>query len=432
MTPDEGAASVAADRGLATPADNRARISGDQLKPATEQLIFNPFDPDFRRDPYPVYEWLLAGDRVRVSPMGLWIFPRYEDCAAILRDRRFSADSRNAEGYEAGSAGEGDGRLFNENRPFLFLDPPDHKRLRGLVSKAFTPRAVEAMRPRIEEIVAELLDSTEGKEEIEVIADLAYPLPVRVISEMLGVPPEDSDRFRQWSDDLARSLDPDFAVTDTSAREQAAEAFRDYFTSLVDERRSRPGDDLLSSLIAAEEEGDRLSEAELLTTCILLLVAGHETTVNLIANGVLALLRHPAQHALLASQPDLITTAIEEFLRFDPPVQFTGRIALEDVEVAGEVVPKGRVALTLLAAANRDPDQYGNPGNLDIARDPNPHLAFGMGIHHCLGAPLARIEGQVAIARLVERYPGMQLAADDVEYKQNVVLRGMVALPVRT
>lgn len=415
---------------MAGQSDNRARISGDQLRPATEQLIFNPFDPEFRKDPYPVYDWLLAGDRVRVSPMGLWIFPRYGDCAAILRDRRFSADSRNAEGFVA-PGGQGDSRLFDENRPFLFLDPPDHRRLRGLVSKAFTPHAVESMRPRIEEIVDDLLKEAGEKGEVDLIADLAYPLPVTVISEMLGVPKEDSDRFRKWSDDLARSLDPDFAVTDTSARDDAAAAFREYFIGLVATRRSDPGSDLLSSLIAAEEEGDRLNEAELLTTCILLLVAGHETTVNLIANGVLALLRNPAQHALLASQPDLIPTAVEEMLRYDPPVQFTGRIALEDVEIAGEVVPKGRVALTLLAAANRDPDQFDEPGSFDITRDPNPHLAFGMGIHHCLGAPLARLEGQVAIAGLVDRFPGIQLATDDVAYKDNVVLRGLAELPVR-
>ncbi|RIK05068.1 MAG: cytochrome P450 [Acidobacteria bacterium] len=400
------------------------------MRPATEQLIFNPFDPEFRKDPYPVYDWLLAGDRVRVSPLGLWIFPRYEDCTAILRDKRFSADSRNAEGFVAPGSEE-EARLFDENRPFLFLDPPDHRRLRGLVSKAFTPHAVEAMRPRIEEIVDDLLDAAREKGEVDLIADLAYPLPVTVISEMLGVPKEDSDRFRKWSDDLARSLDPDFAVTDTSARDEAASAFRDYFTDLVAKRRSDPGGDLLSSLIAAEEEGDRLNEAELLTTCILLLVAGHETTVNLIANGVLALLRNPDQCAFLASRLDLITTAVEEMLRYDPPVQFTGRIALEDVEIAGEVVPKGKVALTLLAAANRDPDQFDEPDHFDITRDPNPHLAFGMGIHHCLGAPLARLEGQVAIAGLVDRFPGMQLATEDVTYKENVVLRGLAELRVR-
>lgn len=392
---------------------------------------FNPFDPNFRINPYPTYRRILEEQPAGESPLGIFVFARYADCLAILRDQRFSSDFRKADGFEP-PEGYGSERELDENRPFLFLDPPDHKRLRGLVSKAFTPKTIEGLKPRIQEVVDELIDDAEGGNEADLIEVLAYPLPVIVISEMLGVPSEDHDQFKQWSDELARSLDPEFTVSEEQLqrRMDAAKSFRSYFAGLIEERRREPANDLLTALIAAEDEGDKLTEDELLTTCILILVAGHETTVNLIANGALALLKNRDQFELLSDSPELIKTAVDELLRYDPPVQFTGRVALEDVDVAGLTVPKGRAAFALLAASNRDPAQFSDPERLDIRRDPNNHLSFGMGIHHCLGAPLARAEGQIAIGTLVRRLPKLELATDQLEYKENVVLRGLASLPV--
>jgi cytochrome P450 len=268
---------------------------------------------------------------------------------------------------------------------------------------------------------------------MDVIEDLAYPLPVRVISEMLGVPPEDHTTFRGWSHELARSLDPNpFPSTETIDRLKAAlDAFDEYFRGLIAERRRSPRDDLVSSLIEAEEKGDRLSEAELLATLRLLLVAGHETTVNLIGNGTLALLRHPQQLQLLRDDPSLAASAVEEVLRYDPPVQLTGRIALEDIEIAGVTVQKGLGVVLLLGAANRDPDRFPDPERFDVTRNDDNHLAFGFGPHFCLGAPLARLEGQAALSTLVRRFQGLALQVEEPQYKENIVLRGLAALPVR-
>jgi cytochrome P450 len=265
-----------------------------------------------------------------------------------------------------------------------------------------------------------------------VIEDLAYPLPVTVISEMLGVPPQDHHTFRAWSDELARSLDPELTVSPETMerRRTALRGFDEYFLGLIAERRKSPRDDLLSALITAEEEGDKLTEAELLATFRLILVAGHETTVNLIGNGVLALLRHPDQLRLLRDDPPLTVKAVEEVLRYDPPVQLTGRIALEDASFDGHTVPKGYTVVCLLAAANRDPDRFPDPDRFDVTRGDDDHLAFGFGIHHCLGAPLARIEGQVALGSFVRRFRRLELRTDTLEYKPNFVLRGLASLPV--
>ena len=267
---------------------------------------------------------------------------------------------------------------------------------------------------------------------MEVIEDLAYPLPVQIISELLGVPHEDHETFKGWSKELARALDPDFAapLDVVERREQAGKAFTAYFRDLIAERRSQPRDDLLSALIAAEDEGHKLSEPELLSTLILLLVAGHETTVNLIGNGVLALCRNPGQFARLREDPALARTAVEEVLRYDPPVQFTARVALEDIDVDGTTMAKGNQAILLLAAGNRDPEQFPDPDHFDVGRQENRHLAFGLGAHFCLGAPLARVEGQVALEALARRVTELELAVEAPEYKENIVLRGLAALPV--
>src|SRR3954451_10761924 len=306
----------------------------------TEPLAFNPFDPSFRIDPYPIYRRLLAEDPVHRTPFGMLVLTRFRDCAAILRAPRTSSDSRNSNMYKAFMAGRDPEEVFGAlagMRPFLFMAPPDHTRLRGLVQKAFTPKTVENLRPRIQELVDDLMAPALESVSMEVVEDLAYPLPVRVITEMLGVPPEDHETFKGWSKELAGALDPDFATPDdvTERRERAGSAFVEYFQGLIAERRRDPRDDLLSALIAAEDEGHKLSEKELLSTLILLLVAGHETTVNLIANGVLALARNPAQLARLREDPTLSRTAVEEVLRYDPPVQFTARVAMEDIDIDG-------------------------------------------------------------------------------------------------
>jgi cytochrome P450 len=401
----------------------------------TEPLAFNPFDPGFREDPYPMYRRLLQEDPVHQTPFGMLAVSRYRDCAALLRDPRTSSDTRNSNFYQQMMQGRDPEEVFGElagMRPFLFMDAPDHTRLRGLVQKAFTPKTVENLRPRIQELVDELVASALDRGSMEVIEDLAYPLPVQIISELLGVPHEDHDTFEGWSKELARALDPDFAapLDVVERREQAGTAFTAYFRDLIAERRSQPRDDLLSALIAAEDEGHKLSEPELLSTLILLLVAGHETTVNLIGNGVLALCRNSGQFARLREDPALARTAVEEVLRYDPPVQFTARIALEDIDVDGTTMAKGNQAILLLAAGNRDPEQFPDPDHFDVGRQENRHLAFGLGAHFCLGAPLARVEGQVALEALARHVTELELAVEQPEYKENIVLRGLAALPV--
>ncbi|MCU1450433.1 MAG: eryF [Acidimicrobiales bacterium] len=401
----------------------------------TEPLAFNPFDPGFRVDPYPMYRRLLQEDPVHRTPFGLLALSRYRDCAALLRDPRTSSDARNSTMYQAMMQGRDPEEVFGElagMRPFLFMDAPDHTRLRGLVQKAFTPKTVENLRPRIQELVDELLAPALDRGSMEVIEDLAYPLPVRVISEMLGVPPEDHERFKEWSKELARALDPDFSLPMdvVERREKAASSFIAYFKDLIGKRRRAPRDDLLSALITAEDEGNKLSERELLSTLILLLVAGHETTVNLIGNGILALCRNPDQYERLRSDPTLVRTAVEEVLRFDPPVQFTARIALTDIDIDETTMAKGEQAILLLAAGNRDPEQFTDPHRFDVGRQDNRHLAFGLGAHFCLGAPLARVEGQVALETLSRRVGEIGLGVEQPEYKENIVLRGLAALPV--
>ena len=400
----------------------------------TDPVTFNPLDPDFPKDPYSVYARLRVEAPVLESPFGAIVFSRYADIVEILKDPRSSSDGRNSnefkEAIEQGLINEEEALL--EEPSFLFRDPPDHTRLRGLVNKAFTPRVVERLRPRIQVLVDELVDGFADRRSFEVIEDIAYPLPVNIICEMLGVPVEDHVKFREWSKAAARSLDPVEALPpDVQAqREETFGNFEAYFTKLVAERRADPQDDLISELIAAEDEGNKLSESELIGTCSLLLIAGHETTVNLVGNGMLALLRHPEQLAKLRDDPSLAECAVEEVLRYDPPVQFTGRIAKEDMEVGGGLLKKGQQSVLLLASANRDETQFSDPDTFDITREGNQHIAFSHGIHFCVGAPLARVEGQIALATMARRIRDMKLLVDEPEYKENIVLRGLTALPV--
>jgi cytochrome P450 len=395
-------------------------------------LAFNPFDPEFRANPYPTYARLRAEDPVHESPLGFKVLTRYDDCTALLRDPKGSSDDTKSPMFrELVESGDVDGEMAGR-RPFLFMDPPDHTRLRGLVSKAFTPRSIEQLRARAQQLADELVTAMAGKETVDIISDLAYPLPLTIISDMLGVPREDEERFRGWSHALARSLDPEFLLPPDAiaAREKAIDEFEDYFLELFADRRKSPRDDMLTRLVEAEEAGDKLSEDELTSTCVLLLVAGHETTVNLIANGVLALARHPDQRARLHDDPSLAKSAVEEVLRYDPPVQMSGRLALEDIELPSTTLPKDGFAITLLGAANHDGEQFPDPDGFDITRTPNAHISFSLGHHFCLGASLARMEGQVALTTLLRGHEHFELATDALTYKENLVLRGLTALPI--
>jgi cytochrome P450 len=392
-------------------------------------IQFNPMDPAFVEDPYPTYHRLRAEDPVHHSPLGFWVLTRYADVIAMLRDPRLIKEPIAA--FVAARFGMAVPPGLGLS--MLDRDPPDHTRLRGLVSKAFTPKALESLRPHIQQIVNGLLDKVGGRHEMDLIEEFAYPLPVVVICEMLGVPVRDHERFKQWGLDIARGLDAIMLPPDSEVGKRSVtgrRALAEYFHELIAERRAAPRDDMLSALIAAEEAGDKLNEDELLATCILLLVAGHETTVNLIGNGTLALLRHPDQLRRLREDPGLIGTAVEELLRFDGPVQRTARIPSEDITIGGQTIPKGEMVMPFLGAADRDPAQFPDPDRLDITRADNRHIAFGMGIHFCLGAPLARMEGQIAINTLLKRLPKLALATDKPEHRQSLTLRGLASLPV--
>ena len=397
---------------------------------ADGDVVFNPLLPEFHADPYPFYRRLREADPVHLSTLGLWVLTRYDDCVTCLRDPRFGRD-----GFEAIlSAQYGDesetGRL---PRSMLFRDPPDHTRLRSLVNRAFTPRVIEGMRSHIQGIVDRLLDRVQSRREMDVIGDLAYPLPVTVICDMLGVPVTDHEQIKEWSSDIIRSLDAIGVPSDETIIERGRvgrKGIADYFRGLLPDRRRNPRADLLSSLIAVEEQGDRLTEGELLSTCVLLFIAGHETTVNLIGNGLLALLRHRDQLECLLADPGLLGTAVEELLRFDSPVQRTARITNAEVELGGKVLPKGAFVVAAIGAANRDPAHFADPDRLDVARADNRHIAFGFGIHFCLGAPLARVEGQIALQSLLRRMPGLRLTGPEPEWRESSTLRGLKALPV--
>jgi cytochrome P450 len=395
------------------------------------ELDYNPFLPEFRRDPYPFYRRLREHDPVHWNPPGIWVLTRHADAVWLLRNGTMSSDFRNSDLYRMFREMQGIDPADERTPSMLFRDPPDHTRLRHLVTKAFTMNRIEGMRGHMQEIVDALVDDALRRGQMDVVADLAYPLPVRVICEMLGVPEADHHRFHEWSRDLVATLDP-MVGPDVMARAMASGmAFDEYFVELIARRRREPRDDLLTALLQAEEEGGHLTQEELLTQLVLLLVAGHETTVNLISNGMLALLEHPDQLVRLRGDPSMIRPAIEELLRFYPPVQLTGRIPLADMELHGRDVRRGQQVVALVGGANRDPAVFADPNRLDLTRDPNHHVAFGGGIHHCLGSSLARIEGQVAIGTLVRRAGQIERLTDEPVWKETITLRGLAELPVR-
>ena len=384
-------------------------------------------------DPYPLWQSLLDSGPV-VAPDGSFaLLSSHAHCDTVLRSPEVSSDRRNSTRFQAVAAAMSaeDRARLERQRSFLFLDPPDHTRLRRLVSKAFTPRTVERPGPLVSSLTTELLDAAAGRETLELVGDLAYPLPVTVISRMLGVPEQDHVRFAGWSEVLARSLDDTLSAGDPAEvrlRRRAVDDFRSYFGSLVAQRRAEPQDDLLSALVAAEDDGDRLSEDELFSTAMLLLIAGHETTVNLISNGALVLLRNPSVRTRVAEDATYAAGVVEEVLRLDPPVQMTMRIPLSDMDVPGGRVVAGGTVVLLLAAAGRDPVQHPDPLRLDPSRT-SGHLAFSAGPHYCLGAPLARLEARIALQALASRLVDPQLG--ELSYRENRVLRGPGRLDIQ-
>ncbi len=402
--------------------------------PPPAPVSFDPTESGFAAWPYDAYRRLRREDPVHRSPLGTWHLSRYEDVVRVLRDPSLSVEEANGtplpgmEEARALAGGRSRGR-----RAMLNLDPPDHDRLRRLVSKAFTPRTVQGLRPRVEQLVGEALDAVEGRGEMDVVADLAFPLPFTVISEMLGMPAGNRDEVRAWSHTLTKTLDPLLTLEEMEAAFAASDNMTAFVTDVMDRKRREPADDVLSGLIAAEDDGDVLDHQEVLDQVILLYIAGHETTVNLIGNATLALLRNRDQLERWCDDPSLDVNAVEELLRYDSPVQFSRRITLTDVEIDGRTIERGSFVLTGLGAANRDPAHWGDTvDDLDLGRaNAGQHVSFGGGVHHCLGSSLARTEGQIALGTLVRRFPSLELATDEPVWNGRIVLRGLDSLPVK-
>lgn len=399
--------------------------------------LFNPFDPAFRADPYPFYDRLRETEPVHRSPFGFVVLSRYDDVARTLRGAEFARDieahvplrdddprrerrERLRRRREEGTAA----------KTILNLDPPDHTRLRRLVSLAFTPTAIERLRPRVQQLVDDALDRAADRGAVELVDDLAFPVPFQVISDLLDLPTDRSDDVREWSIALTASLEPTADEATLQASERAAVAMSAFLGEVITARRRRPGDDLLSALIAAEEAGDRMSEAELRSFVTLLYVAGHETTVNLIGNGMLALLRHPDELRRWADDPSLDANAVDELLRYDGPVQETVRVPTVEVQYGDDTVTPGTMVMTLLGAANHDPAVFDEPHRLRLDR-PNAgrHLAFAAGVHYCLGASLARLEATVALTTLIRRFDDVELAGE-VRWRDRLTIRGVDRLPM--
>ncbi|EPD56262.1 cytochrome P450 [Streptomyces sp. HGB0020] len=401
---------------------------------AAFDLAFDPWDPAFVADPYPAYAELRAAGRVHYyEPTNQWLVPHHADVSALLRDRRLGRT------YQHRFTHEDFGRTAPppEHEPFhtlndhgmLDLEPPDHTRIRRLVSKAFTPRTVEQLRPYVTRLAGELVDRLVENGGGDLLTDVAEPLPVAVIAEMLGIPESDRAPLRPWSADICGmyELNPPEETARKAVR--ASVEFSDYLRELIAERRKQPGEDLISGLIAAYEEGDRLTEQEMISTCVLLLNAGHEATVNATVNGWYALFRNPGQLAALRADHSLIPSAVEELMRYDTPLQLFERWVLDEIEIAGTTIPRGAEIAMLFGSANHDPEVFRDPGRLDLTRRDNPHISFSAGIHYCIGAPLARIELAASMTALLQKAPGLRLAAEP-KRKPNFVIRGLEGLTV--
>lgn len=414
--------------------------------------MFNPFEPGYQDDPYAQYTRLREYEPVQQTAIGPWLLTGYADSERLLRDPSLSIEFDSSEtarsaaddGQPVGGAGD-DPAPLSYSYPQIIkelglrdrvlvlhsIDPPEHTRLSRLIGKVFNPSRLAGLEPRAEQIVADLLAGAGAGDEIDVIDHLAFPLPVQVISEMLGIPDEDCPQLSEWSHRLGATLDPILPPEQVEAAAEATVAMVEYMIDAIAERRAKPRDDLLTALTQVRDRGEALSDDEILDNAIFLYAAGHETTVNLIGNGLLALLRHPDQLERLRADPALAPNAVEECLRYDSPVQFTRRVTKADVELSGKSIPAGAIVLVCLGAANRDPDFWGpSADELDLGRTlARRHLSFGHGVHRCLGAALGRVEAQAALAALAERFPDLALAGQP-RRNNRIVLRGVETLPV--
>jgi len=403
----------------------------------TEPVVFNPFEPGFSDDPYRQYARLREHNPVHRAPMGGWVLTRYADVWGVLRDHRVSSSEVVADAErEMLLKSLGLWEVWSDsvvrelaNATMLSMDPPEHSRVRGLVSKGFTPKAIDGLRPHIEELVDQLLDPIDGS--VDLVKALAEPLPALVICELLGVPDADRPELQALSHAGVVLVEPVMDADQLRSGDAALCKLIDYFGALVAERRRRPRPDLMTALATTEIEGERLDDRELAVNAILLFGAGHETTTNLIGTGTLALLEHPDQLALLRADPTRIPGAVEEFLRYESPVQFTGRRAAEPIRIGDQEIGANERIIPVLAAGNRDPERYADPDRLDVTRADVQPLTFGGGIHFCLGAALARAEAQIAFTAVVERFPDLCLDGEPVR-RPSFTLRGLASLPVST
>ena len=379
-------------------------------------VSYNPLSSRLHRSPYPTYDRLRARDPVHWSKLAMsWIITRYDDVDTVLRNPRIFSNERNS---------------YDTPRSLLTLDPPDHTRLRSLVSQAFTPASVQSLSERMDDIVSEILAELDFTRPFDVIESIAYPLPIIVISELLGVRPDDRQSFARWSADIARSIEPTISRNEANRVEQSRDALNQYFSNVIEERRRQPEEDLISRLVQAEERGEKLSHEEMLSLLRLLLVAGNETTRNLIGNGLLALLHNPGELERLRSDPSLMESAVEEMLRFDSPVQVDLRTAAENTLVGDTEISCGQRVLAVIGAANRDPEAFSDPNTLYLSRNDRPNMSFGRGIHHCLGAPLARLEAAAAFRGMI--YGVKEISLEKApRFRSQLVLRGVESLIVK-
>ncbi|MFJ8279861.1 cytochrome P450 [Streptomyces griseoviridis] len=396
---------------------------------------FDPWDPAFVADPYPAYAELRARGRVEYyESSDQWLVPHHADVSALLRERRLGRSYRHRFTHEefGRSAPPAEHEPFHvlNDHGMLDLEPPDHTRIRRLVSKAFTPRTVERLKPYVRELAGKLVDDLVEAGGGDLLKDVAEPLPVAVIAEMLGVPEADRAPLRPWSAEICGMYELNPSQETARRAVRASVEFSEYLRGLIAERRERPGDDLISGLIAAHDEGDRLSEQEMISTCVLLLNAGHEATVNATVNGWWALFRNPDQLAALRADHSLVPAAVEELMRYDTPLQMFERWVLDDIEIDGTVIPRGAEIALLFGSANHDPEVFDRPERLSLERAENPHISFSAGIHYCIGAPLARIELAASMGALLEKAPGLAPTAEP-ERNQNFVIRGLKGLDVQ-
>ncbi|MDH6623220.1 cytochrome P450 [Streptomyces sp. LBL] len=399
----------------------------DAVKP---DILYNPRDPKMRSDPYPFYARLREAEPVHQTPFGFWVVSGYDEAAALLRDPRLTSEFHRDAKWAEHRGGWESPVVKDTRRWMLMLDGRAHRRIRSLVNPVFSAGSIQKMRPQISEILTKVLDHMGAGEGIDLIDSLALPLPVTVICGLVGLPVEDRDQCRQWTEAIGHVVDPALDEVTQKAMNQAVLEFRSYIAEHLAKRRTDPQDDILTRLMLAEVDGERLTDDEIIGNVLLLFNAGHETTVNLIGNGMLALLRHPEQLQILRNNPDLIEEGVDEFVRYDAPVQLVARITTADVTVGGKTIPSGSKLMILLGAANRDPRRYSNPDSLDVSRTDIKPLAFGGGPHYCIGALLGKLEGRLVFRELLRRYKSVSLTTEDVVWRPHVNFRGLSELRV--